>query len=468
MTKTVLKFLILSLVCASMHSQTTFTKTQSIALPLPGGDAPYNIASGLIDNDAFPDLVVSTTIGDKVYWLLNDGTGLFSLQSPPIGTLDSAGGVAIADINGDGFNDVVSTSFNDGKLVWYANDGLGNFGAEQIISSTINGPSQVYVRKIDNDDTLDVCVSAYDGNEVIWFANNGSGVFGIKNIINNTIPSPGAFAVEDIDGDGDIDCVIGNSVVFNTPNDCRVEVLYNNGNGVFTADTNPVSVNTKDYIFSVMAEDIDGNGSRDILVTDLNGVASYFKRNETAPGSATYTETVLSTSIVNPACLDLQDLDNDGFQDLILTSATSGTGNDIVWYKNNGEGGFEPEIVIDATQRQAYTITFADFENDGDIDIATIAYADDRVNVFNNQLITLALDENVSRKISMYPNPSQDFLNFKGFTDSYKVSVFDILGKNVINQTLDTYQTLDVSKLKSGLYLIKFDSSDETIKFIKE
>jgi hypothetical protein len=468
MRKAILISLLASFLVINLYSQTSFTKTQSIALPLPEGNAPYNIKSGLIDNDNFPDLVVSTTLGNSVFWLKNDGAGNFILQLPAFATLNNAGGVAIADINGDGFNDVVSTSYDDGKLVWFANDGLGNFGTEQIISSTISGPSQVYVRKIDADNTLDVCVSAYSGNEVIWFANNGAGVFGTKNIINNTIISPGAYAMDDIDGDGDIDSVIANAIAFGTPNDCRIEVFYNDGAGVFTADTNPVSVNAKDYIFSVMAEDIDDDGSRDILVTDLLGSPSYFKRTETSPGTATYTETVLTTSIVNPACLDLRDLDNDNFPDFVLTSATSGTGNDIVWYKNNGVGGFGSEIVIDATQRQAYTIAFADFENDGDLDIATIAYADDKVNVFKNQLITLGLEENSLENISIYPNPTKDILNFNGFPNELSVSIFDALGKNVGNKTLGENDSIDVSNLSSGIYLIRFKNSNSTFKFIKE
>ena len=117
-----------------------------------------DIASGLIDNDAFPDIVVSTTIGNSVYWLKNDGNGVFTLQSPEISTtLNSAGGVAIADLNGDGFNDVVTTSYNDNKLVWFANDGSGNFGSEQIISTTVNGPSQVYIRTLDNNSRTFIC-----------------------------------------------------------------------------------------------------------------------------------------------------------------------------------------------------------------------------------------------------------------------------------------------------------------------
>jgi hypothetical protein len=454
----------------SMCSQTTFTKTQSIILPAGGGNAPYNIASGLIDNDVFTDLVVSTTLGNSVYWLKNDGSGLFTLQTTAISsTLNSAGGVAIADLNGDGHNDVVTTSYNDNKLVWFASDGLGDFGSEQIISSTISGPSQVYVRDIDGNSTLDVTVSSFSGNEVVWFSNNGSGVFGTKNNIDNTIMSPGAYAMKDIDNDGDIDAVIANSIAYGTPNDCRVEVFYNDGNGSYTPDVNVVSLNTKDYIFSVMAEDVDNDNSLDILVTDLLGSPSWFKRTQVAPGEATYTETILTTSIANPACLDLQDLDNDSINDFVLSSATSGAGNDIVWFKGDGDGTFGSELVIDASQSQAYTFTFADFENDGDLDIASIAYNDDSVNIFNNQNIVLSVHDFSIASISLYPNPTKNILNFKvPFTENFKVSVYDILGKNVLNATLEANSSLDVSKLHSGLYNIKFNDYNAHYKFIKE
>jgi len=470
MKKRILHTLLIIFVSASLYSQTTFNKTQSIALPVGGGNAPYNISSGLIDNDVFPDIVVSTTLGNSVYWLKNDGTGVFTLQSTEISsTLNSAGGVAIADLNGDGFNDVITTSYNDNKLVWFANDGLGNFGPEQLISLSVTGPSQVFVRRIDGNTTLDVSVSSYTGNEVVWFSNDGAGNFSSKNIIDNTIASPGAYAVKDIDNDGDIDAVIANSVAYGTPNDCRIEVFYNDGNGSFTADTNPVSVNTKDYIFSVMAEDVDGDNSLDILVTDLTGSPSWFKRTEIVPGTATYTETFLTTSIANPACLDLRDLDNDSLDDFVLSSATSGSGNDIVWFKNNGAGGFNSELVIDNTQSQAYTFTFADFENDGDLDIASVAYNDDAVNVFNNQKITLYIDDYSDRSYRIYPNPTSEKLFFSGLSsDNFSISVYDLLGKRVFKTTKTINSALDISKLLAGVYIIKFDDFNTTYKFIKE
>lgn len=470
MKKGIFAIVLTLFISVNMYSQTTFNKTQSIALPPGGGDAPYNIASGLIDGDSFPDIVVSTTLGNSVYWLKNDGNGVFTLQSPEISsTLNSAGGVAIADLNGDGYNDVVTTSYNDNKLVWFANDGSGNFGTEQLISSSVSGPSQVYVRQFDNNATLDVSVSSYSGNEVVWFSNDGSGNFGSKNIIDNTIISPGAYAVKDIDFDGDIDAVIGNSVAYGVPNDCRIEVFYNDGNGVFTADTNPVSVNTKDYIFSIMAEDVDADNSLDILVTDLNGNPSWFKRTQISPGTATYSETVLTTSIANPACLDLRDLDNDTFDDFVLSSATSGGGNDIVWFKNNGAGGFNSEVVIDATQSQAYTFTFADFENDGDLDIASVAYNDDDVNIFNNQKITLSTIETESSNFIIYPNPASNKLYLNDTSsNNNEVSVYDLLGKKIIVSPFNNNLPLDISSLKSGIYILKFKENSKILKFIKQ
>jgi hypothetical protein len=470
MKKETLVIILALFICVSLNSQTTFVKTQSIALPPGGGNAPYNIASGLIDNDAFPDIIVSTTLGNSVYWLKNDGTGVFTVQSPAISsTLNSAGGVAIADLNGDGFNDVVTTSYNDNKLVWFANDGSGNFGPEQIISSSVTGPSQVYVRQIDNNSTLDVTVSSYTGNEVVWFSNDGRGNFSTKNIIDNTILSPGAYAVKDIDFDGDIDAVIASSVAFGTPNDCVIKVFYNDGNGIFTADTNDVSINEKDYIFSIMAEDVDGDNSLDILVTDLLGSPSWFKRTQISPGTATYAETVLTTSIANPACLDLRDLDNDSLKDFVLTSATSGGGNDIVWYKNNGAGGFNSEIVIDDTQSQAYTITFSDFENDGDLDIATVAYSDDAVNVFNNQKIVLSVEDSKIDFLKIYPNPASNKLYLNDVSsENHEILVYNLLGKKIMETSLNINSPLDISSLNSGIYIMKFKEFNQVYKFIKQ
>ncbi len=68
----------------------------------------------------------------------------------------------------------------------------------------------------------------------------------------------------------------------------------------------------------------------------------------------------------------------------------------------------------------------------------------------------------------MYPNPTNDILNFKGISKSFTDAVVDVMGKNIINKTLQTNESLDVSTLLPGIYLIKFENYNEIFKFIKK
>lgn len=72
------------------------------------------------------------------------------------------------------------------------------------------------------------------------------------------------------------------------------------------------------------------------------------------------------------------------------------------------------------------------------------------------------------KKIDVYPNPAENILNFSGLTSSVQASVFDMLGKLLI-QT-EVTNTLDVSALKSGLYMveIKSETSSKVFKMLKQ
>lgn len=334
----------------------------------------------------------------------------------------------------------------------------------------VNGSGPVLVSNIDAGSTPDVAVSAYDGNEVVWFDNDGSGNFGSKKIIDNTITNPAAFDMADIDGDGDVDAVISNAISF-TPGtiDSRIETFYNDGNGVFTADANPVANNTKDYVWSIKIADVDGDTDMDILASDLYANASWYNRTGVVDGPATYSETVFTTTIANPATIAFEDLDNDTLKDVVLSSGASGAGNDIVWYKNNGSGSFAAEDVIDNTQSQAFVIAFADFDSDGDLDISSAAYNNDNIKIFDNEKITLSVDDSKIKKFSIFPNPTKNTLNFKvPFSESFKVTVYDILGKKVLSSTLQNTNLLDVSRLNNGIYILKFDDFNTNLKFVKQ
>jgi len=466
MKKKLLTCLTLIALVFGVNSQTTFNLKQTLALT--GTDDPYAVAVGDIDKDGHDDILYASSGNGTFSWLENDGTGNFAAPvAIGAGGHSFPNGVAIADLNNDTYNDVILSTYT--SVIWYPNDQAGGFDPVQTIG-TVSGSGPVLVRTIDAGATLDVAVSAYDGNEVVWFDNDGSGNFGAKKTIDNTITNPAAFDMADIDGDGDIDAVISNAISF-TPGtiDSRIETFYNDGTGVFTADTNPVANNTKDYVWSILIADVDGDTDMDILSADLYANASWYNRTQTSPGTATYSETSFTTSVGNPATIGFIDLDNDALKDVVLSSGTSGAGSDIVWFKNNGAGSFASEDVIDNTQSQAYAIAFGDFDSDGDMDIASAAYNDDDINIFDNEKINLSIDDTNLQKFSIYPNPTKNTLNFKvPFTDNLDITVYDILGKNVLTASVGSTKSLDISELKSGIYILKFKDHDSILKFVKE
>ena len=68
----------------------------------------------------------------------------------------------------------------------------------------------------------------------------------------------------------------------------------------------------------------------------------------------------------------------------------------------------------------------------------------------------------------VYPNPVENNLNFSGLTSSVQTSVFDMLGK--LHLQTEVTNTLDVSVLKSGLYMveIKNEKSSKVFKMLKK
>ena len=454
------------LISFTIAAQTTFES--KVIINNATGNNPYVITSGLIDNDAFTDILVGTTVGNTLEWYKNDlsNTGDFIMQTNISTTLTGISSVVIADLNNDGFNDILASGYSSDSVVWYANNGSGGFGLEQTISNTILGAGAIIVAKIDAGVTPDVAVVAYDSGETVWFSNNGSGSFSGPNTIASVASSgPGDLDFADFDGDGDLDALIANTDGGN------VEVYDNNlipnGSVSFTKYTNSVDTGSS-YLFDASFADVNDDGILDIIRADIGGsgtVAYYTKDNNNT--NTTFTETILTTSLNRPATATVKDFDNDTKNDVLITNGTTG-GNDVVWLESTDNGTFNSEVVIDNSQLQVFATTVADFDNDTDLDIATIDYQNFNLNWFENDLNPLSIDLFSLQKINIYPNPTQNVLNFDGpFTNDINVSIFDILGKRVMKRLVKPEQGLNVSMLNNGVYIIKFNDFNTTYKFVK-
>jgi hypothetical protein len=84
---------------------------------------------------------------------------------------------------------------------------------------------------------------------------------------------------------------------------------------------------------------------------------------------------------------------------------------------------------------------------------------------------TAGVLDNKQLNVSMYPNPTTSSLNISAQSTIKNAAIYNILGKQVISLTINkNSETIDVSSLKSGVYLIKYtiDNAVGTAKFIKE
>lgn len=78
----------------------------------------------------------------------------------------------------------------------------------------------------------------------------------------------------------------------------------------------------------------------------------------------------------------------------------------------------------------------------------------------------LSTDESQSQAISLYPNPSSDYIRIANATQTFSGSIVNMLGQNVKDFALDNDHPIDVRTLSKGTYLVKLNNS-KTVKFIK-
>lgn len=78
---------------------------------------------------------------------------------------------------------------------------------------------------------------------------------------------------------------------------------------------------------------------------------------------------------------------------------------------------------------------------------------------------TNALDASIS------PNPTSNFVNLKSTERIDNVSVFNVLGKNVLSKKVNVFNfKLNLENLKAGIYILKIKSKhkQKNLKLVKK
>jgi len=275
-------------------------------------------------------------------------------------------GVSWGDYDNDGYLDLFVSNggqFGNQNNFLYRNNGDSTF-TKITIGSIVNDGGKSYActwGDYDNDCYLDLFVANFGQNNYLYH-NNGDGTFAkitAGTIVNDGMQSIGA-TWGDYDNDGNLDLFVanlGNNLLY-----------HNNGDGTFTKITTGNIVNDGGSSSGGFWGDYDDDGFLDLFVSNRWDENNFLYHNN---GDSTFTK-IISGPIVTDGGYSSggswSDYDNDGALDLLVPN-DGGFKNFL--YKNNGDGTFTNittgSIVND--MYDGYGSSWADYDNDGDLDM---------------------------------------------------------------------------------------------------
>ena len=334
-----------------------------------------------LDGDGRLDLVAASSNDNAVSWFRNEGisnesyvegdlTPQFSIKKQI--TWSSLGSriVTVADVDADGDIDVIGASYYDSSLRWFENDGTGEF-TPHLISSAVNEGQGVFVADLDNDGTVDVVSASSGDNTIAVFWNLGNGTFcEIKTVVDDdAIGARTAIAV-DLNGDGWLD------IASASKDDDTVAWYPNDGKGVFTQKLIVSQGNHSLGAYSLVAEDVDGDGHQDLVVASNGNDAVTLWRND---GYGNFTRTLIYDQADFVLSVTAVDFDRDGDIDVASASFFDGY---INWYENVDGEGYEWENHTIYIGLSGHYVSNADLDGDGDNDLIAVDHGQNSVIVF--------------------------------------------------------------------------------------
>ncbi len=187
----------------------------------------------------------------------------------------------------------------------------------------------------------------------------------------------------DYDNDGFLDLFVGN-------NGARNSFFHNNGNGTFTKiTTGAIATFAADNPHSAAWVDYDNDGWPDLLIGQLTGKVNPLFHNK---GDGTF-ELVgppqagdVASSAGVSVSVSFADYDGDGQLDLFVANGALVQAEEDFLFHNEGNGRFAKVTSSALTGNVLHSTqgSWADFDNDGDLDLLVTHYGDAPNTLFRN------------------------------------------------------------------------------------
>lgn len=432
-----------------------------------------------LDNDG--DVDILGLWGSTPYYFENNGTATnpnfaaaivtpFNFRT----TYSNISGVDLFDIDGDNdldliYNDSKSGDFHSFKNIGSVTSPQFSDGHTNLFSLTELGstPDPTF-GDLDNDGDLDMLTEV---NGVLYYFENTGNASNpnFAAAVQNPFSLPGYgyngnnCTLVDIDGDNDLDLFMSYSNNFQF-----IENVGTASSPSFGAVQNsPFGIQNGNGFQFPDFVDLDNDGDFDLISqSGIYGDIYYYENtgSSTAPS--------FETPVINPFGFVVQtdrdnitvgDIDGDGDYDLIAGKSEGLTMDEFYFYENIGTASSpnfalslaDPFNLRPVGSNNANPIStapcFVDLNNDGDMDLMIGAQPGYFTYFENISASTAGISKALIETISIYPNPSNDFITINTAEQIERIHLFDITGDLVQTEKSNHFS---IEKLSTGVYIV--------------
>ncbi|HKA54442.1 MAG TPA: FG-GAP-like repeat-containing protein [Candidatus Binatia bacterium] len=334
---------------------------------------PTAITAADFNGDNKLDLAVASLFLNEVSLLLGDGTGSFA---PPttFGVGDQPNSLVVGDFNRDGKKDLAVAAGNYGNIAILPGNGAGGFGSERHVNmgQDVSLLTSAVLANVTVDSKLDLVALATVEKQLpdLSFFRSGAsvaigkGTGGFAPLMH--LPAVGnqngaffAVAVGDFNKDGKPDLALPDQFG-------SVSILLGDGTGQFP---NGAMFAVGNASRSVATGDFNGDNNLDLVVANANDNNVSVLLGDGTGGFGTATNFLAGLA---PKSVVVADFNKDNRADLVVLNEGDSTFSILL---GNGVGGFGPAASFPVSSGSVLPVpeglTVADFNKDGNLDIAT-------------------------------------------------------------------------------------------------